>query len=50
LKEAVDELFDCFDQVDMQLHGEEGKSYEEVDSKITSALGILTKKVESQEE
>ena len=41
VKKAVDELFKCFGAMDETLHGETGKSYDEVADRIDAALAVL---------
>lgn len=50
IEKAVDDLFECFGQIDQQLHGGEGKSYDEVAAQIDQAMGILQSKVKLQQE
>jgi hypothetical protein len=49
VKPAIDELFDCFDQIDQKLEGGAGKTYDEVAERIDVAMATLRSKVKSQE-
>lgn len=42
LKEATDVLFEAFNQVDLTMHGKEGKTYDEVSAEIDAALKTIT--------
>lgn len=50
VEKAVDDLFECFGQIDQQLHGGQGKSYDEVAAQIDQAMEILQSKVKRQQE
>ena len=41
LKKAVDELMECFGELDKTLHGETGKTYEAVADRIDAAMSTL---------
>lgn len=45
VKKAVEELFDCFGKIDDKLHGHEGKTYDEVATRIDAALQTLRSKL-----
>jgi len=49
VKPAIDDLFDCFDQIDQKLEGGVGKTYDEVADRIDAAMDTLRSKVKSQE-
>jgi hypothetical protein len=49
IKKAVEELFDCFGKIDDKLHGNEGKSYDEVAARIDAALQTLRSKLKPRE-
>jgi predicted RNase H-like HicB family nuclease len=49
VKPAIDDLFDCFDQIDQKLEGGVGKTYDEVAERIDAAMDTLRSKVKSQE-
>jgi hypothetical protein len=46
VQKAVDQLLDAFGELDATLHGRPGKTYDQVESKIESALGDLESRVQ----
>ena len=42
LKASTDILFEAFNQVDLTMHGKEGKTYDEVSAEIDAALKTIT--------
>ena len=42
LKTATDVLFEAFNQIDLTMHGKEGKTYDEVASEIDTALKTIS--------
>ncbi|HTU25086.1 MAG TPA: hypothetical protein VMF30_06800 [Pirellulales bacterium] len=45
VRPAIDELFECFDQIDHKLHGEAGKTYDEVSQRVDAAMETLRAKL-----
>ena len=49
LKPAIDDLFDCFDQINQKLEGGVGKTYDELSERIDVAMATLRDKVKAEE-
>ena len=41
IKPAIKDLYDCFDSIDQKLHGDVGKTYDEVAERIDAAMKTL---------
>jgi hypothetical protein len=48
LKQAIEELFDCFGAIDNKLHGKDGASYDDVSQRIDAAMKTLRAQAESE--
>ncbi|TWU10975.1 hypothetical protein [Allorhodopirellula heiligendammensis] len=43
MQQAIETLFEAYGDVDLKLHGAEGKDYKDVSGEINSAIDVLTK-------
>ena len=49
VKPAIDDLFDCFNQIDKKVHEDTGKTYDELADRIDAAMETLRSKAKTQE-
>ncbi len=50
IKPAIDDLFDCFNDIDLKLHDDgAGKTYDEVADRIDAAIATLRSKAKTEE-